>query len=233
MTHPKLDVMVSLVAAETNRSKGSSWTPSAAGLGLQTVKPEKALEVGRYDAPSSVWLRVFRLSPVVFLILLLFNFPVQASEVSGVFGFASPDDLEAPDARLDFRNPQLFGFRYEKDFLFILGLEQNLVVARRWFTPEGASSRTGFYYLANGVINFPVGDIVPNLVVGIGFQHQFGEGEPDLGTSFLSNWGMGVKFRELAGPLGLRIDYRRLGVRGVRNETVTTQEVTVGFLVTF
>ncbi|HRR57622.1 MAG TPA: hypothetical protein P5568_08725 [Acidobacteriota bacterium] len=191
------------------------------------------MEGGRHDAPSSGRLRVFRLSPVVFLILLLFSFPVQASEVSGVFGFASPDDLEVPDARLDFRNPQLFGFRYEKDFLFILGLEQNLVVARRWFTPEDASSRTGFYYLANGVINFPVGDIVPNLVVGIGFQHQFGEGEPDLGTSFLSNWGVGVKFRELAGPLGFRIDYRRLGVRGVQDETVTTQELTVGFLVTF
>ncbi|GAB4249191.1 MAG: hypothetical protein Kow00109_25240 [Acidobacteriota bacterium] len=158
---------------------------------------------------------------------------LQASEVSFGAGFASPEDLQEAGQSFDLKNPQLVFVRYEKDFFIILGVEQNLTLARRWFISSSGEGREGLYYLANGVINFPVGNIVPNLVVGIGLQHQFGSGFPDLGTSFLTDWGCGLKFRELGGPLGFRIDYRRLGVRGAADETVTTQEMTFGLLLTF
>lgn len=158
---------------------------------------------------------------------------MRASEVSFGAGFASPDDLREAGQAFDLKNPQLVYVRYEKDFFLILGVEQNLTVARRWFILPGGEGRKGIYYLVNGVINFPVGNIVPNLVVGVGLQHQSGGGFPDLGTSLLTNWGCGLKFRELGGPVGFRIDYRRLGVRGAGDETITMQEVTFGILLTF
>ena len=156
-----------------------------------------------------------------------------ASEISLVAGKGPLGDLERPEGTVSFRDPGLFGLRYEKDFLMLLGLENNLIIARNMLSPSGEPGETAFYYMGNFVLNFPVDRIVPNFVLGIGVQHRFGSTSPNVGTSFLTNWGLGVKFRDLAGPVGLRVDYRRIGIHGVEHHTVTEQEVSGGLLVSF
>jgi len=171
----------------------------------------------------------------LFALTLLFvqSAYVAASDLSVVAGRASYSDLENSGGDTQFKESSLFGVRYEKDFLFIVGFENSLLVSGNTLSPDGTSGEKGLYYTGNLVLNFPVDRVVPNLAVGVGVLHRFGETYPNIGTAFLSNWGFGVKFRNLAGPAGFRVDYRRIGIHGVENQTVTEQEFSGGLMLTF
>ncbi len=168
----------------------------------------------------------------IFAVLLL-SASIQASELSLVAGGAALENLTVQDSVTLFKHPTLFGVRYEKDFLMLLGLENYLVVSRNMLSPRDSGGEQALYYTANLVLNFPVDRIVPNFAVGLGALYRFGNERPDVGASFLTNWGAGVKFRNLIGPLGARIDYRRIGIRGVEHQTITEQEITGGLLFSF
>lgn len=167
------------------------------------------------------------------VVAILLAVSIQASELSLVAGGAALEDLKLEDSVTLFKHPTLFGARYEKDFLLLLGFENNLVVSRNMLSPKGSGGEQAIYYTGNFVVNFPVDRIVPNVVIGLGALYRFGSERPDVGTSFLTNWGGGVKFRNLIGPLGARIDYRRIGIRGVERQTITEQEITAGLLFSF
>ena len=158
---------------------------------------------------------------------------LAASDLSIVGGRGTLADLQSPQGDAEFKPMGLLGARFEKDFFFILGVEQNLLLSGRMLAPKGDQGETGLYYTGNLVFNFPVDRIVPNIVLGIGVLHRFGDTFPDVGTAFLTDWGFGVKFRNLAGPAGFRIDYRRIGVHGVEGQTVTEQEFSGGLLISF
>lgn len=166
-------------------------------------------------------------------VVLFLVSPVLASELSVVGGLGPVEDLVASDIRYDLRNLALVGLRFEKDFMWFLGFENNLMYSSRLLQPVGASGENGIYWTANLVLNLPNERVVPNLVVGLGVMQRFGESFPDAGTSFLTNWGLGVKVRELAGPLGVRVDYRRIKVRGVEEQSLLLQELSGGLLIQF
>ena len=170
---------------------------------------------------------------IVIIAGILLTASIQASELSLVAGGAKLEDLSIEEGTTFFRHPTLFGARYEKDFLMLLGLENNVMISRNMLSPKGGDGEQAVYYTGNLVLNFPVDRIVPNFVVGLGLLYRFGNSRPDVGAAFLTNWGFGMKFRNLIGPLGGRVDYRRIGIHGVEHQTVTEQEVSGGLLFSF
>ena len=158
---------------------------------------------------------------------------LAASELSIVGGKGVLSDLKSSEGTTEFSGSGFFGARYEKDFFFIVGVENNLLLSGNTLAPKGSAGETGLFYTGNLVLNFPVDRVVPNIVLGLGVLHRFGDSYPDVGTAFLTDWGFGVKLRDLAGPAGLRLDYRRIGVHGVEDQTVTEQEFSAGLLVSF
>lgn len=172
-------------------------------------------------------------SCVLSLALLFLIAPAWGSELSIVGGLAPVEDLFTGGTRIDLRNFALGGIRYEKEFLWFLGFENNVMYAARMLQPKPGEGSQGLYWTSNLVLNLPYDRIVPNLVLGLGAMHRFGDSFPDSGASFLTNWGFGVKFRELAGPIGLRVDYRRLQIRSVESQRLLLQELSGGIVFQF
>lgn len=172
-----------------------------------------------------------------FLFFFLIFVPMgelPASDLSFVAGLAPTGKAELEEGgHLNFDTFPLLGARFEKDFFFILGFENNLIYGSGVLAPKSGEGEPALYYTANLVLNLPNEKIVPNFVFGLGILHRFGNSTPDVGTSFITNWGLGVKLHELSGPVGLRFDYRRIGIRGVEDSTVTAQEITGGIVISF
>src|SRR5690606_8923298 len=170
---------------------------------------------------------------VVVLFVLLSSL-VQGSDLSGFVAWNHSGDLTTAASSIEVDNYSTLGVRYEKTFLGIFGFENTLAYTRGIMVPADASEEDdGLYYSGAFVLNIPVGRLVPNFAWGLGFLHRFGDSFPDTGTSFLTNWGIGVKFRELAGPLGLRFDYRRLKLYDVLDEDFNTQALSGGVILRF
>lgn len=169
---------------------------------------------------------------VLFACVLL-TVPALGDELSVVGGLAPVEDLFADSNRSDLRNFALAGIRYEKEFAWFFGFENNFMYASRMLQPVGAEGSNGFYWTSNLILNLPNERIVPNLALGLGMMQRFGDSFPDAGVSFLTNWGVGIKFRELAGPIGLRVDYRRLKIRSVESQKLLLEELSGGLVVQF
>jgi len=168
------------------------------------------------------------------MVAFLLTAPVLgASELSGIAGFAPVEDLVDQNSRFDFDHVRIVGARFETGFLMVLGFENNLVFGSNLLEVPDNPGSNGFYYTSNLVLNLPNGQFVPNLVFGVGFLHRSGDSFPDSGTSFLTNWGAGIKLRNLAGPFGVRFDYRRINVRDVLDQNLLMQEVSAGVLLSF
>lgn len=156
-----------------------------------------------------------------------------ASDLSVYGGWSEGGELQAGE--LDLRNFSVLGLRYEKDFLVAFGFENTLAYASNPLVPRRSPGDGGMYYTSAVVLNLPVVSqrTVPNLSLGLGFLHPFGDQLSGVGTTFLTQWGAGFKLKGLAGPFGLRFDYRRFTLHDVRDSDVRTQEVTGGLLVSF
>ncbi len=168
-------------------------------------------------------------------ILLLFSGAVKASDLSFFIGWNSPGELKGQAGEnFDLTGASIYGVRYERDFMMLLGFEQNLTFSDKFLSLEDGPNESGFHYAANLVLNLPIAEeVVPNLALGMGFYRRSGDSFPDAGFGFLTNWGLGVKFRRLAGPAGLRVDLRRSKFRGVERESVTSSEASAGLIFTF
>ena len=173
-----------------------------------------------------------RTIPVV-LVLVFAVCSTRASELSLVGGRASSENLLADGQSIKLRDYSLFGARFEKDFLFILGFENSLLFGRRLLTPIDSEGNDGLYYNASFVLNFSSASVAPNVAFGIGFLYRFGGTFPKSGFSFLTNFGGGLKLRELLGPMGLRLDYRRLKFYGIQGSSVATNEFSGGAVFAF
>ncbi len=62
----------------------------------------------------------------------------------------------------------------------------------------------GFVYNANLIFDLPVPVkiAVPYVTAGAGLLHQYGDAAEPVGTKFAFNYGGGLKFPHVAGPLG-------------------------------
>ncbi len=74
---------------------------------------------------------------------------------------------------------------------------------------------------------------LPYFTLGLGVLHRFGTSFPNAKTNLTLNWGAGLKVRGLAGPVGVRVDYRRQTIYGVLDENVKTHEISAGVMFTF
>ena len=74
--------------------------------------------------------------------------------------------------------------------------------------------------------------VVPYFTVGAGLIHQYGASNTPVGTKFAFNYGGGLKFPRIAGPLGLRFDMRGYRAGTVSNK-VNMLEVSGGLLLSF
>ncbi len=92
----------------------------------------------------------------------------------------------------------------------------------------------GFEYNANLIFNIPVPGkiLVPYITAGAGLLHQYGDVDEPVGTKFAFNYGGGLKFPHVAGPLGLRLDLR--GYRaGILSNKLNLFEISGGVLFSF
>lgn len=178
---------------------------------------------------------------VIFLVLLISAPPLLASDLSLVGGVSHGGSLKLGDgSKVDLRDFNLFGVRYEKDFFIVLGIENSLLFSSgpvvKLNSPEtrSQSDDSGFSYRANLLINLPVAErAIPYVAVGLGFLHKSGSSTPDIGTRFLTDWGVGLKLTHLVGPGGVRLDYRRVNIHDVVDQDVTTNEISGGILFSF
>ena len=167
------------------------------------------------------------------MLIILSIGTAYASELSLVGGRSIPGDLRLGSERTDLKDWTSFGARYEKDFLFILGFENSLLYGRKLLTPRGIPGEDGLYYSGAFVLNFSSASVAPNVALGLGFLYRFGNAFPKSGFSFLTTVGGGLKLRDLAGPVGLRIDYRRVTFYGIQGSKVGTNELTGGAVISF
>ena len=154
---------------------------------------------------------------VVFVFVSLFAATRANAEgqVSLYAGYLNPGELDLGSIHesLELRGTSLYGARFEFDFMKdVLGVEQNISFSPRLFNstlfPQEAEEIRGLLYSSNLIVNIPIVRIVPYVTGGIGFIKPWGNGIDFFDTTFAGNYGGGVKVNRLAGPVGLRFDFR-------------------------
>lgn len=176
----------------------------------------------------------------VFAYLIVFGLFTSygaASDLSLFAGWNQTGSLKLRETRVNLDDFTLFGVRYEKTFLAFLGLENTLAFSTNSLVPEGSDGSAGLTYTSNLVFNVPLERVVPFATAGVGVLRKFDNDSPgdflDVGTSFLTNYGVGLKVRNLIGPAGLRVDYRRFTIYDIFDENVSINEVSGGVVFSF
>ena len=171
-------------------------------------------------------------SSAVFLITALFIFvgTARASDISVFAGVEMPGSVEG----LHLDNGPVFGLRFGNDFIRYFAYEHTLAISPDFMFPQGAAESKGFIYSSNLMLNFPDIDyrMIPFLTAGVGLVHQYGDRNLPVGTKLAFNYGGGVKFPNLAGPLGARADFRAYRA-GVISKSVNMFEFSLGAMVSF
>lgn len=176
-------------------------------------------------------MRVARIFPIVFF--LLAAQAAVASDLSLFAGWSQTGSLRSGPERIDLKNLSLFGVRYEKSFLLVFGFENSLAYTTNSLVAKGEGGSGGIAYTGNFVVSIPADNVAPFFTVGVGVLHKLEKSFPDVGSSFLVNYGLGAKFRRMAGPMGLRFDYRRFKLYNVLDETVSSNELSGGLVFSF
>jgi hypothetical protein len=118
----------------------------------------------------------------------------------------------------------IFGVRLNTNLAKIIGLEHTLAFSTDYLTPRSIlnpQNANGFVYNTNLTVNIPVKKFVPYGTIGLGLVYQYGYPNAPIGLRFAINYGGGIKFLRLIGPVGLRFDlrgYRAMGIPLVSSE---------------
>jgi hypothetical protein len=164
----------------------------------------------------------------VFVLVACADRAHAGGQVSFYAGYLNPGDLNFQSVRtgLSLRGTSLYGARAEFDFAKILGVEENFGFSPKLFNsalfPSDSSDVRGFLYSTNLVLNIPIGHFVPYATGGVGLLKPWGSGLKPFDATFAGNYGGGIKFNKLAGPLGLRFD-----IRGWRLEPLESQKLNI------
>jgi hypothetical protein len=130
----------------------------------------------------------------------------------------------------------VFGIRVSTPFAALLRLEHTLAFSNDFLFPRGAqglAGAKGLLFHSNLLASIPVGKVVPFATAGVGFVRQYGAEDLPVGTKFAINYGGGLKFPRLYGPLGLRIDGRGYTTTGVFSRSVNMFEFSAGLMLGF
>ncbi len=179
--------------------------------------------------------RIFCLSALALFFLTL---QAKAQGLTLYGGYLNPGKLNLTNIRndLDIRGTGIYGIRFESDFHRIIGIEEDIAFSPKLFESRlipSANDVRGLLYSSNLVVNIPLSHFVPYVTGGVGLMKPWGEGFRPFGVKFAGNYGGGVKFVKLMGPLGLRFDVRGYTIRNVDEQSLNLLEVSGGLLFSF
>jgi len=172
---------------------------------------------------------------LAFLAAFLFAIPLQAGDLTFFVGGVNPGSIDYKDVKTSLDGSPIFGARLNTNFVPFFGMEHTLAFSSDYLFPHnvaGIKDAKGFVFNSNLIFNVPVGKTVPYITVGAGLIHQYGDSDMPVGTKFAFNYGGGLKFPRLMGPLGLRFDMRGYRAGTVSNK-VNLLEVSGGVMISF
>ena len=178
--------------------------------------------------------RHFSWAGLALVMVFLFAAPSMAADLTFFVGGVVPGSVTYQGAETSLDSSPIFGFRLGTSFVPFFGMEHTLAFSSDYLFPQNVSAirrAKGVVYNSNLIFNLPVGirGAVPYLTAGAGLIHQYGDLDEPVGTKFAFNYGGGLKFPHLAGPLGLRFDIR--GYRaGVFSNKLNLLEVSGGVM---
>jgi hypothetical protein len=162
--------------------------------------------------------------------------PAAAADFTGYVGGIKPGSLTFQGVSTALDSSPVYGFRFKLDFLPYLGHEHSFGFSSGYLVPSSVSAFTnpkGFVYNSNLILGVKIGRAVPFVTAGIGLIHQYGAPALEVGTKFAVNYGGGLNFPRLLGPLGLRFDVRGYTATGLNSGNLSMLEVTGGILLSF
>jgi hypothetical protein len=181
----------------------------------------------------SQWIRRTILALLLGFLVGTSAFP---SDLTVFIGGVNPGEVASDGKNISLDGSQIFGFRLNNDIVPLFGMEHTLAFSSDFLFPRGIPSVTeakGFVLNSNLIITVPVVKSDPYITAGIGLIRQYGSADLPVGTKFAVNYGAGVKFPRLAGPLGLRLDARGYRATGILSGGLNIFEVSAGLLLSF
>jgi hypothetical protein len=164
---------------------------------------------------------LMRLS-IVFAAIFPFAAYLPGADLTFFVGGAKPGSITYKNAKTALDSSPVFGVRLGTNFIPFLGMEHTLAFSSDFLYPRNISAikdAKGFVYHSNLVVNVPGKTIVPFVTAGAGLIHQYGDSDMPVGTKLAFNYGGGVKFPRLLGPLGFRADLRGYRIGTISNKT--------------
>ena len=168
--------------------------------------------------------------------IVLFAFRAEAAEITAYAGGVNPGSLSINGVETALESGPIYGFRLRTDFVPHFGMEHTLGFSGDYLFPTNISAVTdakGFVFNSNLILDLPMRNLVPYVTAGVGLVHQYGSENLPLGTQFAFNYGGGLKFPRLIGPLGLRVDARGYTATGISSTNLNMFEVSGGVLFSF
>jgi hypothetical protein len=159
-----------------------------------------------------------------------------AADFSLYVGGIIPGTVDYMDEKASLDNSPVIGLRFSSHptSTFVIGLEHTLAISPDFLFPGSMpviGQARGFIYNSNLLYDSPltINGAVPYLTAGAGLVHQYGDANMPIGTQFAFNYGGGLKFPRLSGPVGLRFDLR--GYRlGMISSKVNMFEISAGIM---
>lgn len=177
-----------------------------------------------------------RVMPMLILgTVLLSTGVLRAADLTFFVGGTMPGSVSYRNVKTSLSNSPVYGVRVGTNFVPALGMEHTLAFSSDYLFPENVSSlkdARGFVYNSNLMVNLPVRVLsaAPYFTIGLGLLHQYGIDNSPVGSKFAVNYGGGLKFSRVAGPLGLRFDVR--GYRaGIFSDKMNLFEASGGILI--
>ena len=161
---------------------------------------------------------------------------LRASDVTFYVGGINPGNLQNGSQQIHLDGGAVYGFRLNLPIIPTVGLEQTVAFSSNFLAPAGlpaGQDSDGFIYNANVIVNIPLKTFTPYATAGAGFIWQHGSGDLPVGGQFAVNYGGGLKFMSLAGPLGIRIDVRGYTLPDVFSNRLNLFEVSGGLMISF
>ena len=177
-----------------------------------------------------------RRTTLALLIGFVIATPAFASDLTVYVGGVNPGTIASDGKKITLDASPIFGLRLNNDIVPLFGMEHTLAFSSNFLFPRRISSVTdakGFVVNSNLIITIPAGKYAPYVTAGIGLIRQYGSADLPVGTKFASNYGGGIKFPRLAGPLGLRFDVRGYRATGIFSGGLNIFEASAGLLLTF
>jgi opacity protein-like surface antigen len=176
---------------------------------------------------------------ILFLITLLLagGSAAYGSDLTVYVGGMVPGRITLNNARTALEGSPVVGLRFANNFARVIGFEHTLAYSPDFLKPEDSATIQnvkGIIYNSNLVLNIPVNGVTPYFTFGLGVIAPFGSDASLLfGTKFAVNYGGGLKFNNLLGPLGLRFDARGYTATNVLSRNLRIFELSGGLFFSF